>query len=275
MKGMNKDGSRKEPLLDLKQSFRLLFKNYDPFLKVQLFAIILTLLIFFIIIGIGFVYRSIFGTIIQDTPIRYIGGSFIAIFSGFIWIFLTTTNGLAVDVINSGDEFTEFSNAFKYLKKFWWKYALIALIVFGFPNIVQLIINHPRVHGAIQDMPWEKVLIYEAVGLILSYVFYSLFMLVFPSVTTTGSIKNAFIENFRILKSDGKRVFGTWALFFLVFQVPIYVFGTLTLIFQIAPFGIFWIIFMLLNLFIGMPLQYLMAAGMYFNTNFERFKPLD
>jgi hypothetical protein len=275
MTDMNKNGSRKEPLHDLKQSCRLLFKNYKPFLKMQLFAILLTLIVFFLVVGIGFVYWAIFGKTPEEEPIRYVGGAFIATFGGFIWVFLTTANGLAVDIIDSGDEFTEFRNSFKYLRNFWWKYALVALIVFGFPNIVQGIINHPKIQGALQDWSTPKVLIYETLGLLLSYVFYSLFMLMFPSITSQGKLKHAFIENFRILKGNTKRVFGTWALFFLVFQVPTYVFASLTLIFQVAPFGIFWIIFMVLNLFIGMPLQYLMAAGMYFNTEFERFKPID
>ena len=275
MKIMNKKKTKTSSTRDLKHSFRLLFKNYKPFLKVQLFAILLTFIIFFIIIGIGFVYRTITGNPIHEEPLRYIGGAFIAIFSGFIWVFLTTANGLAVDLIDSGDEFTEFRNTFKYLSKYWWKYALVALIVFGFPNGIQGIIANPGIQGRLQDMSWQMVLIYEALGLILSYIFYSLFMLVFPSVTSQGNLKHAFIENFRILRINAKRVFGTWALFFLVFQLPIHVFGSFTLIFHITLFGMFWIIFMLINMFIGMPLQYIVGAGMYYNINFERFKPID
>ncbi|MHA1111708.1 MAG: hypothetical protein ACTSRE_11440 [Promethearchaeota archaeon] len=275
MTDMNKNGSRKEPFQDLKHSFRLLFKNYKPFLKVQLFAFSLALLTFFIIIGIGFVYWAIWGTVPYEEPIRYVGGAFITIFGGFIWVFLTSSNGLAVELIDSGNEFTEFRNSFRYFAKYWWQYALIAIIVFGFPSVIQGIITHPRVHGALQDMPWEKVLIYETAGLILSYIFYSLFMLLFPSITSQGRLKHAFIENFRILKSNGKRVFVTWALFFLVFHIPVYLFASLTLIFQTPLFSIFWVIFMLIQMLVGMPLQYLMAAGMYFNIDFERFKPID
>jgi hypothetical protein len=212
---------------------------------------------------------------LQDEPLRYIAGAFIGIFSGFIGVFLSTSNGLACEIIDSGDEFTEFRNAFLYFAKYWWQYTLIAILVFGFPNLIQGLLNFPQIRGAIRDQPWEIILIYETVGILLSYLFYSLFMLMFPSITSQGKMKHAFIENFKILKSDAKRVFGTWAIFFLVFHVPTYIFATLSLIFQILPFGIFWIIFMLINLFIGIPLQYLMASGMYFNINFERFKPID
>lgn len=274
MEYMKKNGSREQPTHDLKNAFRLLFKNYKPFLKMQLFAILLTLIVFFIIIGISFVYRVIFGTEIAE-PIKYVGGAFIASFSAFITVFLSTANGLAVDLIDSGDEFTEFRNSFRYFAKYWWQYALIALIVFGFPNAVQGIITHPPIQVILRDMSWERILIFEAIGLVVSYIWYGLFMSLYPSITAQGKLKQAFIENFRILKSNGKRVFGTWALFFLVFQVPMYVFASLALIFHIPPFGIFWMIFMLLNLFIGVPLQYLMAAGMYYNIEFERFKPLD
>ncbi len=270
MKDMNRESSS-----DLKYSLKLLFKNYKPFLKVQLFAILLTLIIFFVIVGIGFVYWLITGKTPENEPFRYIGGAFIAIFSGFIWVFLTTANGLAVDIIDSGDEFTEFRNAFKYLSKHWWKYALTSLVVFGFPNAIQGMLIHPRVQGALQDMTWDKVLIYETLGLVLSYLFYSLFMLVFPSITSQGKLNHAFTENYRILQGHAGRVFGTWALFFLAFQLPIYIFGSLSLILHTPFFGIFWIIFMLINMFIGMPLQYIVGAGMYYNVEFERFKPID
>ena len=264
-----------ESSLDLKHSLKLLWKNYKPFLKVQLLALSLTLITFFIIIGIGFVYRVIFNTSIQNEPIRYIGGAFMVIFNGFIWIFMASANGLAMDIIDSGDEFTEFQNVFKYLAKHWWKYALIAVIVYGLPNALQGVINHPRVQGILLDMSWGKVLLYESVGIIASYLIYSLFMLTFSSVTFQGNFKHAFIENFRILRKDWKRVFGTWGLFFLIFHVPPFIFATLALILHIPLFGIIWGLLMLFNMFIGIPLSYIMGAGMYFNINFERFKPLE
>jgi len=269
-----KNVTRTNPFSDLKFSSRLLFKNYKPFLKMQLFAIALTLIIFFIIIGIGFVYRVIFNREVNE-PVRYIIGAFISIFGGFITVFLSTSNGLAVDLIDSGDEFTEFRNAFRYFGKFWWQYFLVTIIVFGFPHAVQGFFTEPRIRDIIQGASWEKFMIYEAIGLIISYIWYSLFMCVYPSLTVQGNLKHAFTENFRILKNGSSRVFGTWAIFFLVFQVPTYIFASLTLIFHASPFGIFWVLFMLLNLFVGTPLQYLVAAGMYFNIPFERFKPLD
>ena len=72
MKNMNAEKSTTSSSHDLKHSFSLLFKNYKPFLKVQIFAISLTLVMFFIIIGIGFVYRTITGNPIQDEPLRRI-----------------------------------------------------------------------------------------------------------------------------------------------------------------------------------------------------------
>ncbi|MBN2156167.1 MAG: hypothetical protein JW776_09000 [Candidatus Lokiarchaeota archaeon] len=269
-----KQHSPRRPFDDIKYSSQLLIRNYIPFLKMQLFAIILTLITFFIIIGIGFVFRVLFRQEISE-PIRYIMRVFIIIFGGFITVFLSTTNGLAVDIFDSGDEFTEFRNAFKYFGKYWWQYLIISIIVFGFPNAFQGIISEPRIRGLIQDIQWDKFMFYEAIGLIFSYVWYSLFMCVYPSLTVQGNLKHAFVENFRILKVDAKRVFGTWALFFLLFHLPIYVFGSLSLILHVPPFGIFWIFFTLVNLFLGTPLQYLVATGMYFNIKFERFESIE
>jgi hypothetical protein len=271
-----------KPRQDLKNSFKLLFKSYKPFLMMQLFSILLTLITFFIIIGVGFVYREIFNRTL-DEPVRYILGAFIIIFSGFNTVYLSTTNGLAIDLIDSGDEFTEFRNSFKYLAKFGWQYLLISIIFFGVPHAIQAVISGRTIFFHQQTPPlvrWDRYMIYEAIGLIISYFWYSLFMFIYPSLTVQGKLKHAFVENFRIFKADPKRVFGTWGLFFLVFQVTTYIFGSLTLIFHSISsysilFGIFWSIFMLLNLFIGTPLQYVVAAGMYFNIEFERFKPID
>ena len=83
----------------------------------------------------------------------------------------------------------------------------------------------------------------------------------------------SFIESFRIIKSNPKRLISTWGTYFLIFVVPLIVLGILAEVYGlIFLYVLFGIVFILVTIF-GFPMLSLIACGIYNNVEFERFKP--
>ncbi|MCE7739439.1 MAG: hypothetical protein GPJ50_08675 [Candidatus Heimdallarchaeota archaeon] len=276
---------------DFKISWQMFKTNYKAFIATEIFAILAFLVINGIILGI---IVSIFAISPNLTPSDLIPSAssdfkltfrvwgFLAALSYLIISgFLFCQFGLAYDIFSSGDMFTEFKKAFVYFKTNWWKYILLTFVTgFGFFAPDKRMSKH-------DPTPIEaNYEIFFVVSTILRFVALFFIVIVFnstlPSVTAQRSLKNGFIESFRIVRKNFKRLFKTWGLYFLLFSVPVLVVtltlvlllptiqGTVVLPILIAILAIVYIY----RLFIGFPMMALISTRIYNTADFERFKPL-
>jgi hypothetical protein len=110
---------------------------------------------------------------------------------------------------------------------------------------------------------------------IVFFFWFIIFISTLPSITFQGKFKHAFIESFRMVKSNFKRMIFTWGIFFLIFVFPGFLIMLVTSVYfswVTISLNIFYI---LVISFIGFPLMSLIATGLYKNVKIERFKPLE
>jgi hypothetical protein len=280
-----------ETITDFKISWQLFKENYKAFIATEVFAflaLIIFYLLFLTIVVIVFAALPNFtpADLIPRFP-EYRKAPFIltSVISVLAYLvvsgFLYCQFGLAYDIISSGDMFTEFKKAFSYFKEHWWKYILLTFVTgFGF--------FLPDRRG-ISESPLPLRNIFEKWFFLLVIIrFFILFFLLvlfsgtLPSVTAQGSLKNSFIESFRIVKKDYKRLLSTWGIYFLTFSGPVFILSLIMAIIIPSIIGTFWLpIFSVLlllaylyKLFIGFPFLSLIATRIYNSVEFKRFKPL-
>ena len=195
--------------------------------------------------------------------------------------FLYCQFGLAYDIFTSGDMFTEFKKAFAYFKEHWWKYILLTFVSgFGF------FIPDRRMGFETPSPVMEKFSKFYVVFIVIRFIILY-FLLVFfsstlPSVTAQRNLKNSFIESFRIVRKDYKRMFSTWGLFVTIFSGPVFIILLVTALIIPIISGTVWVpilmvfilIIYLYNLFLGFPMMSLIATRIYNSVAFERFIPL-
>jgi len=276
---------------DFKISWKMFKTNYKAFIATEIFAIFAFLVINGIILGI---IVSIFAISPNLTPSDLIPsassdfkltfrvwGFFAALSYLTMSGFLFCQFGLAYDIFSSGDMFTEFKKAFTYFKTNWWKYILLTFVTgFGFFSPDRRIAHDGTNHVV------DNYEIFFIVSVILRFVILFFILIVFsstlPSVTAQRSLKNSFIESFRIVKKNFKRLFKTWGLYFLIFSAPVFA-VTLTLVILLPTIQgtvVLPILMVLLaivyiyRLFIGFPMMALISTRIYNTADFERFKPL-
>jgi len=267
---------------DIKISWLLLKSNWKAFIATELFALFSMTIVAFLIASIYFAI----GYIIPLSPLFLDSSSpqekrGIFFFSFAIIFFLSFLNcqyGLAYDIISSGDMFAEFKSSFTYFKRNWLPYSLLPFLLgwlhslFQGTRIIWFIL--------IEDMTNIRVEIEEFdvfPSLIFGYLFFVLLISTLPSITaqsgnsTIGRIKQGFIENFRLVKRKPRRLFFTWGLFYLIFNLPSTIISLFILLFYDSLIGSIWLLFiffvytllLLIGLLIGTPISTLISTRIY------------
>lgn len=218
----NQDPSR----LDIIIGWKLLSQNFKPFLGIVLFTFLASFLInaffgsFYIMIQQAKGNTKIFENGIPIPALILL----VVLQMFFILAFSNSAYGLSYDILSSGDMFAEFRGAFNYFRHYWWQYTVLSLVT-GF---LQFFILIPEFSQSTNN-PWIEFLFYFGISLV-SLILQSLFSFTFPSVTKQKKIRIAFQENWKIFKTNRKRVVKTLLWYNLIFAVPLVIITDLMLI---------------------------------------------
>ena len=257
----------KESVNELKQDFTLswkLFKeNWKPFIATNLFTLIL---IFSLILSslwlltlagvLDFNYLNFQVSSSQPyVSIRIGEENFIGITEPiqffylvvvifiYIFVFIISTSlegtlfGLGYEILSSGNEFAEFRSAFKYFKKYWYKFVLLSLLFVLISMVIVIlifsIIANISPETFMNQPPRQENRQYN---LIFSIIINILFMFIYPALIETGSVWKCIKKNFLFLKQGFIRVILINLIFtatMILLQLPLVIyheFGTLSFI---------------------------------------------
>lgn len=275
---------------DFKNSWHLFKENYRAFLSTEFFAFlsfITTEIIMFSVISL--IYYIVPSLSIEDLWFNFSHKfnishifTFIIIFFSLIilFAFLNCQNGLAYDIMSSGEMFAEFKSSFTYFRRYWWQYFLLTILILmgGFwGRIIFDFSNNPM--NSSQIITLDALQIGRIIILfLLFFIWFVIFINTLPSITAQGSLKHCFIESYRILRKNAKRLFITWGFFFLIFIVPPFTIIIIIITFLPSLLSTFFILVLLglsvlFLVIIGFPMLSLIATGIYNNAEFTRFKP--
>jgi hypothetical protein len=224
---------------DMTIAWRYYRENWKPFLGCFFFAIGCLLLV---VLGISIV-ASLVIPLVQDTNdigfeiTMYV---FIVVLMGvglfLYYAFLNAQYGLAYDIMSSGDGFAEFKGAFSYFKRFWWQYPLLTLllssasIIFGLNigGLFTLQVTFVESGSQSAQPPEDSTnLTVENIALLVAlltiyFFWYCVWNQAFPSLTAQGKFIKSLKESVALFRNNPRRIVYSWGLFYLVFQVPIY-----------------------------------------------------
>ncbi|MHA1475944.1 MAG: hypothetical protein ACTSPA_02720 [Promethearchaeota archaeon] len=284
MKTNKKSSTFAETKKDFKIAWQLLKGNYKAFIGTEIFAGLAFLLSLFVLGSILMVIIALIPSITLSDFFGQVSDNFgisrvFRMLIGFIAIsifyaYLNSQHGLAYDIMSSGEMFAEFKNSFTYFKRYWWQYPLLTFSLFIINGIFSVVFrmegSGPIFHNITLDFVQIILIIVE---LILFFVWFIFVFHSFPSLTSQGNFKRSFIESFRIIRSNPKRLISTWGTYFLIFVVPIIVLGILAEVYGfIFLYILFGIVFILVTM-LGFPMLSLIACGIYNNIEFQRFNP--
>ncbi len=286
MQTNKKSSTFSETKKDFRIAWQSLKDNFKAFLVTEIFAVLAFILTLFILGSILIITVSLipsvslgdfFGQFSDGIEMPKIFRMLFGLIAFAIFFaFLNCQHGLAYNIMSSGEMFAEFKNSFTYFKRFWWQYPLLTFALFIINGIVS---GGIRIEGSgpgplFHDITFDFIQIVLTFGrIILFFISFNLFIHTFPSLTSQGKFKRSFIESFRIIKSNPKRIISTWGTYFLIFIVPIITLGILAEIYGfIFLYILFGIDFILITIF-GFPMLTLIARGVYNNVEFQRFKP--
>ncbi|MCP4762430.1 MAG: hypothetical protein GY870_11665 [archaeon] len=289
MRSINSKSIFSESKKDIKNCWRLLKDNYKAFLGTELFAFLSFFLIIFIatsILVIVYIFspnltlQEIQSHFTQNFNISHIYRIIIIGLAMFILsTFLCCQVGLAYDIMSSGDMFAEFKGSFTYFKRYWWQYSILNFFVLGLNG--SIFMGRYYMEGPINEVKFNEIdLIFMVFRFIIFFILFSVFVTTLPSITAQGRLKNSFIESFRLFSKNYSRIFITWGIYFLLFEIPIFLIDILhltqviSLINTYIPFFEFLsritkIFFLCLYLFIGYPMMTLISTGIYNNVEFN------
>ncbi len=274
---MEMNGTRR----DFRESWKLLKSNYRAFLGIELFAIGAFLLTILALFAIQFALDPNFVFTFSSGMIQSMHYRVVIIAIGFMLLttFINCQTGLAYDVMSSGEMFTEFRSAFSYFRQHWWKYILITFLMGG----LGLSINAgglPRQPGFPDYFPSPDTplgIFIMLVAFVIGFLWHCLFVQSLASINAQGSFIRSIRESYRIFRANPKRVLSTWGLYYLIFFFPSFLFelilGILNPSLEESGFimGIFFLIYALIVIFIGLPMHALLVTGLYNNIEFQRF----
>ena len=129
------------------------------------------------------------------------------------------TYGLAFDLLSTGDLFAEAKGALVYLKHYWWRYCLVFLINGGLLFAGLLLIHSGYSFGDSTVLSSVRIIVGSIIAF-LGIIWHLATQLMYPSLTATGSLKQAFKENFLIFKEQRKKVLQYWLFYILFYYVP-------------------------------------------------------
>lgn len=221
-----------EAFKDLKLSWILFFENYRAFITTEIFAIvaflatILSALAF--LAGLTLIFS---GSLATEFFVLLIVFLVILGFNFLFYGFMSCQYGLSYDIMSSGDLFTEFRKVFYYFKRFWWQYSLITFLIY-FPTIFSpvntLLPNTIQIQGLellIGPLTPLKLIIY----FVIEYIWFVVFIELYPSITSQGRLRTSIKENFTILSKNMGRLFTSFGLYYIIFKVPIIIFYSITI----------------------------------------------
>lgn len=174
--------------------------------------------------------------------------------------------GLAFDIMSGGDQFTELGSTFRYLGRYFGRY-----LVFG------LVLNLPTIIFAAVVFLGISFNLSSFLSIYLGYIFgslawFCLFVQVGPAIMARATLKDAFQENFALLRRLPWRFAKTWFIFWSIFYFPEVItasiaFGNASFLVQfsspilvlltLAVIAQFWYIL------VGLPMQALVATRIY------------
>ena len=174
--------------------------------------------------------------------------------------------------MSSGDQFAEFKSSFSYFKKFWWQYPLLTFILL-LPHPIFAIISNRRSGPPVPPLDSSSLSI-ALLQLTFFFILVVLFVEIFPSLTAHGRFKDSFIENFRIVRHNWRRLITTWGVYTLIFLAPGFLIGIMSILLEpglwLYPLGMIY--FLLLSIF-GFPMLSLISTGIYNNVPFTHTQP--
>ncbi|NHI92901.1 MAG: hypothetical protein EAX96_10405 [Candidatus Lokiarchaeota archaeon] len=284
------DPSFSASIEDFKISWQIFRENWKPFIKNELFAVFL-ILVLGIIVMISFFINPNFTTqvMMAETWNSFFGIflisllSIIAIAIFFLpFAFLSCQFGLAYDIISSGDMFAEFEGSFTYYKRHWWQYSILSLLTpssglfFPLAGSTQSVeISQPPVSDFFGGIIGGFIL------LLLYLIWFIIFINTLPSITALGQNKDgkskwqkfklSFSESWRIYKNNKKRLYGTWWLFFVIFNIPTVILSFIWSISKLFSFhsgilmliNFLWFISATIIVMISYPMKALIATRIY------------
>ncbi|MFX0066572.1 MAG: hypothetical protein ACFFC7_30815 [Candidatus Hermodarchaeota archaeon] len=283
MPSSNSLQSFSETKLDFSISWQLLRENWKAFIGTEIFSVIAFLITVSVLGGIYILLMLVDPSF---TLSRLELGIFLILFFfafALIYAFFCSQYGLAYDVISSGDMFAEFTGSFTYFRRHWFHYLLLSFFL-GWvqtPFQPEAIIFYVLLRNSIITIDPIRAIQFFII-FIFRFLWFILLINTLPSITAQGSLKQSFIENFRIFCNYPRRLFATWSIFFLIFYVPAFLLGLVNLLFFDTLFGtiwwllliIFFIIAFLSGIVIGAPMIALMATRIYNNVEFNRYRSL-
>ncbi len=275
---------------DFKNSWHLFKENYRAFLSTEFFAFLSFIIIEIIMFSvISLIYYIVPSLSIEDLWFNFsynfnISHIFIFIFFFFaliiLFAFLNCQNGLAYDIMSSGEMFAEFKSSFTYFRRYWWQYFFLTIFILmgGFWGMIIFDFGNNTMNSS-QIITLDALQIGRIIIIfLLFFIWFVIFINTLPSITAQGSLKHCFIESYRILRKNAKRLFTTWGLFFLIFIVPPFTINIIIITFLPSLLSTFFILVLLglpvlFLVIIGFPMLSLIATGIYNNAEFTRFKP--
>jgi hypothetical protein len=216
---------------DWHQSTKLLKQNAKAFIGTELFAAVA----FFMSLGIILLtlyfltfFSSDFSLSGFQNRFRFFNGSRLIITILIVIIvgaYMNCQNGLAWEIMSSGDMFTQVKSSFTYFKKYWWQYAIISILLFIFqfrePFAISMFGPEP-IHvppptsdqnlgaGIFMGPSVTFELLTSILGFILEFFWLIFIVQTLPSITAQSNFRNAFRESRRMMKANFLRLFTTW-----------------------------------------------------------------
>ncbi len=266
---------------DFHNAWKLLKENYKAYLSTEIFAGIAFVISLFLISLILWIFSAFSETTLREFLTNFSNNMILShilrimvslIFIFIFFGFLNSQFGLSHEIMSSGEMFAEFESSFGYFKKFWWQYPVLTFIILAI-NVLIPISYRLDIAELLNN---ELLAIFILIVLwLIFFIWFIIFISTLPSITFQGNFKHAFIESFRMVKSNFKRMIVTWGIFFLIFVFPGFLIMLVTSVYFSWVTISLNIIYIFVLSFIGFPLMSLIATGLYKNVNIERFKSLE
>ena len=264
-----------ESFNDIKVSLKLFRDNWEPFVQSQLLAV-LVLLVIFMFLALLMITRTVFmvssfkppGSPREfgfRVPLNFSPAprvpfiiSLLPSFSLYLTIsimiifytFISTSFGLAHDIIVSGDQFTEFENSFDYFKKNFFNYGFISLIILLSPILLITFFSRtlliPAFIPIFRSSEQISHISYSTL-FFLQYILFIIFSLSLVNISSKKSLKDSIKVNFQLLLKYPKRILTTWIICFIILIIPLLIMSFLSIIVSRFDFlQFYWIIGVLL-----------------------------
>ncbi|XEO78698.1 hypothetical protein WKT22_03737 [Candidatus Lokiarchaeum ossiferum] len=189
---------------DIKFSFHLYKQNFKPIFWVSLIRF---LAIYSASHALRFVFHQQIYNSMPNMPVMWIEWLLRVPSDLISFGFWGAIVGMAYDIMSSGDGFADLKNSFYYIKKYWFPFVILSLLVNLFIYVIRLVI------------PWY-VSMGEAIILRTFSFFWSLlFMETSAGLVSRHNIRDALKDNFKLLFTCFKRIFKTFGVFYLLFMV--------------------------------------------------------